>query len=104
MDTRVFKILRNEDINKISHTIKSWREGSSYKDIKGFCKSSTSKDIKKMDYILTPGRYVGFADDIDDEISFEEKFSKLKKDYFDLLKEGEILDDKIKKYFENYLK
>ena len=44
------------------------------KILKGFCKSSTTEEIEKMSFVLTPGRYVGFADEEDDGAPFEEKF------------------------------
>ena len=42
-----------------------------YQDILGFCKSATLEDIKKHDYVLTPGRYVGAAEQEADGEPFE---------------------------------
>jgi type I restriction enzyme M protein len=42
--------------------------GEDYKDIPGYCKSATLADIKANDYVLTPGRYVGVAEEEDDGI------------------------------------
>jgi type I restriction-modification system DNA methylase subunit len=33
-----------------------------YEDIPGFCKAATLEEIKKHDFILTPGFYVGFEE------------------------------------------
>ena len=60
METRVFKILTVEDIQKVQDTVISWRTGEGYEDIEGYCKSSTTEEIEKNNFILTPGRYVGF--------------------------------------------
>ena len=70
------------DIQKIAETYHNWRcNGKSqclpYKDIKGYCKSATIKDIQKHAYVLTPGRYVGIPDEIDDGIPFEDKMADL---------------------------
>ena len=65
------------DIQKICNTYYKWRKKEDYQDIKGFCKSSNFTDIQKHNYVLTPGRYVGIADEIDDGIPFEEKMADL---------------------------
>ena len=50
----------------------------SYEDISGFCYSASLEDIKTNGYVLTPGRFVGAEDEIDDGVPFEEKFEALK--------------------------
>lgn len=49
-------------------------EWGNYRDIKGFCKSASLEEIKKHNFVLTPGRYVGIPDEEDDGISFEKKW------------------------------
>ena len=73
METRVLKVLTDEDIQKVQDTVSSWRTGEGYEDIEGYCKSSTTEEIEKNGFVLTPGRYVGFADEEDDGVPFEEK-------------------------------
>ena len=70
---------------KIASTYHAWRgqsdaieQGGAYKDISGFCYSASLEDIKTHGYVLTPGRYVGAEDELDDSIPFEEKFKVLK--------------------------
>ena len=70
-------------------------EGS-YKDIKGFCKSATLADIEKHNFVLTPGRYVGIPDEVDDGIAFEEKMEILTKELAMQMREGLALDEEIK--------
>ena len=54
------------------------KEGNEkYEDVAGYCKSTSLADIQKNDYILTPGRYVGVAEEEDDGIPFEEKMADL---------------------------
>ena len=77
METRVLKVLTDEDIQKVQDTVSSWRTGEGYEDIKGYCNSSTTEEIEKNGFVLTPGRYVGFADEEEDVIPFEEKMKQL---------------------------
>ncbi len=49
-----------------------------YEDISGFCHSASLDDIKTNNYVLTPGRFVGAEDELDDGVPFEEKFANLK--------------------------
>ena len=54
------------------------KTGDGYEDIEGYCKSSTTEEIEKECFVLTPGRYVGFADEEDDGIPFEESLRVIK--------------------------
>ena len=76
-----------DDIATIAGTYHNWRnpEGD-YKDIKGFCNSAPIERLRKLDYVLTPGRYVGLPDD-EDDFDFNERFSKLKTEFGEQLKE-----------------
>jgi type I restriction enzyme M protein len=48
-----------------------------YQDIPGLVKSVTFEEIKKHDFVLTPGRYVGAAEQEDDGEPFAEKMARL---------------------------
>ena len=50
---------------------------AAYRDIPGFCKSATIDDIRRNNYVLTPGRYVGAAPQEEDDEPFEEKMKRL---------------------------
>ena len=64
-ETRAVRELQQEDIERIAQTFDSYRQGT-LEDEKGFCAVKTLDDIKAQDYILTPGRYVGIAEQQDD--------------------------------------
>lgn len=69
---------------------------STYEDIAGYCKSATLAEIQKNDYVLTPGRYVGVAEEEDDGIPFEEKMTELTSTLFSQMQEAEELDKAIR--------
>ena len=69
----------------------SQMENLVYRDIKGFCKSVTIEEVRELDYVLTPGRYVGLPEQ-EDDFDFEERFSKLKAEFMEQLKEEDRLN------------
>lgn len=77
--TRRLRAFSDEDIEKISGAYNEWRkvEGH-YEDIAGFCKVGSLEEVKKQDYKLTPGIYVGTEEEEDDGVTFEEKMEGLK--------------------------
>ena len=77
-------------------TYHNWRNpDGNYEDIKGFCNSASVERVKELDYVLTPGRYVGLPDD-EDDFDFNERFTTLKEEFEEQLKEEEKLNRLIK--------
>jgi len=89
------RVLTPDDINKITSTYHNWRNPKGeYKDIKGFCKAASIERVRELDYVLTPGRYVGLPDE-EDDFDFKERFTKLKAEFEEQLKEEAILNERI---------
>lgn len=83
------------DIAKVTDTWHRWRnKGGNYQDQPGFCASVSLERIKEMDYILSPGGYVGRAE-VEDDFDFAEKFSALKTEFKGQLKEEVKLNKRI---------
>jgi len=96
-------VFTNEQIEKIADTVKAWRGGKgarSYKDIAGFCKSVKKEEIAKNGYVLTPGRYVGIAEEEDDGVPFEDKMKQLAGELKQYFKESKKLEKKILENFK----
>lgn len=91
-------VFNEEHIKKITNTVRAWRgeKGApKYQDVPGFCKAAKLEDIIKAGYVLTPGRYVGLADEVDDGVPLEEKMKKLSAELKDAFKKGDELGARI---------
>ena len=96
MVTRAVRELTQEDILRIAETFEAYRNGT-LEDEAGFCAVKTLADIKAQDFILTPGRYVGIAEQEDDVEPFADKMQRLTSDLSSLFKESHRLEDEIRK-------
>lgn len=102
MEDRTHRAFTDEDVTKIANTYHEWRSVSgSYEDSKGYSKSANIEAVQKHNYVLTPGRYVGIPDEVDDGIPFEDKMTELTKKLAEQMKEEKRLDDEIKKQLAN---
>jgi len=104
MVDRRHRELTVEDLKKISGAYHAWRgelKGEKYQDIPGFCKSSSLEEVRRQEWILTPGRYVGAEDEEDDTEPFEEKMKRLTAELAEQMKKGQKLDEEIKKNLES---
>jgi len=77
---RVHRELSDDDIARIAGVYHAWR-GDRYADKyvnePGFCMAAKVEEIRKHDYVLTPGRYVGSDATPEDEEPFAEKIARL---------------------------
>lgn len=95
MVDRKHRDFSEDDIQKLADTFEAFQNGK-LEDEKGFCSVVSLKDIEKQDYILTPGRYVGIAEQEDDGEPFEEKMTRLTSELSDMFKKSHGLEDEIR--------
>lgn len=88
------KELSYDDTDEIAKIYHNWKTQTNYEDIKGFCKSTTYEEVKELNYVLTPGRYVGL-EEIEDEFDFKERFDELQKELHEQMKEEAELNKRI---------
>lgn len=102
MKDRVLRDFTQDDIQKVADLYHAWKTGAevngvAYEDQAGFCKSATLEEIKKHDFVLTPGRYVGAAEELDDGVPFAEKMTVLTSKLSEQFAESATLEAEIKK-------
>lgn len=102
MKDRVLRDFTRDDIQKVADLYHAWKTGKevngiAYEDQAGFCKSATLEDITKHDFVLTPGRYVGAAEELDDGIPFGEKMVTLTSKLSEKFAKSATLETEIKK-------
>ena len=71
-----------------------------YQDVLGLCKIATIQEIEEKNYSLTPGAYVGVAEQEDDGVDFHERMTEIHAELAQLNKEANILMDEIQKAWE----
>ena len=71
-----------------------------YKDVLGLCKTATIQEIEEKNYSLTPGAYVGVAEQEDDGVDFHERMNEIHAELAQLNKEANVLMDEIQKAWE----
>ena len=71
-----------------------------YKDVLSLCKIATIQEIEEKNYSLTPGAYVGVAEQEDDGVDFHERMNEIHAELAQLNKEANTLMDEIQKAWE----
>jgi type I restriction enzyme M protein len=108
MISRKQKELTETDIAQIADTYHNWRKSSEsgfselkdYQDVAGFCKSANIQDVRKNNYILTPGRYIDFKEVAEDGVAFDDKMKQLTKTLKEQMQKAVSLDNDIKNNLE----
>lgn len=95
MVTRKHRDFSEEDIRKLADAFEAFQKGA-LAEVRGFCAIADLETIKRQDYILTPGRYVGIEEQEDDGEPFKEKMARLTSELSDLFAKSHKLEMEIK--------
>ncbi|TWX71726.1 N-6 DNA methylase [Colwellia demingiae] len=75
-----------ESLSNYKQQVKDWQfmlenfPENEYQDIEGFCKIVNKDEVKENDFSLTPGRYVGYKIQIDEEFDYKFRISEINKE------------------------
>ena len=102
LETRVHRVLDDDEVDRIALTYRRWRKGVDYEDEPGFCKSASTEVVRSHQSVLTPGRFVGAAE-LDDEagLPFDEKMQALTDSLRVQIEKGQRLDVLIEKNLQS---
>ena len=80
--------------------VSKFGEDGRYQDVLGLCKIATIQEIAEKNYSLTPGAYVGVAEQADDGVDFHERMNEIHTGLAQLNKEANVLMEEIQKAWE----
>lgn len=92
------RILNDEDIQKISETIHSWRDNINYQDVPNYCKAVSLDEIRENNFSLSTNRYV-FENTDKQEFDTSKRLSLLVNNFYYQKKQSEISNNKLEKEF-----
>lgn len=75
--------------------ILEWFPEGKYVDVEGLCKIVDLAEIKENDYSLTPGRYVGYSIQIDEDFDYKARMKEIHSELAQLNKEANDLMNQI---------
>jgi type I restriction enzyme M protein len=81
--------------------VSKFGEDGQYQDVLGLCKIATIQEIAEKNYSLTPGAYVGVAEQEDDGVDFHERMNEIHAELAQLNNEVNVLMEEIQKAWED---
>jgi len=87
-----------EHISQIAGIVRSYRgeKGTKkYEDIQGLCKVTTFAEIEEQDWSLNPGRYVGVAEQKEEDYDFIERLEEMNEELEELNEQAHQLEEQI---------
>ncbi len=78
--TTIIKSYRGKDVAeqfKSNSWLKEQFPNGKYEDIEGLCKVASLDEVKENDWSLTPGRYVGYSIEIDEDFDYKKRLGEI---------------------------
>jgi len=90
--TTIVKAYRGEEVDFTKNKwLKEHFPEGKYQDVEGLCKIVDLEEIKENDYSLTPGRYVGYSIQIDENFDYKARMKEIHNELSELNKEANDL-------------
>lgn len=87
-----------EPLQDYKQALKDWRHllqcfpDGHYADVEGLCKIVDLKEIEENDYSLTPGRYVGYSIQVDEDFDYQRRMTEINTELHELnLKANQLM-------------
>ncbi|MFF2958610.1 N-6 DNA methylase [Streptomyces sp. NPDC057963] len=99
---RAERVLAEDDLAAVIGTYHAWRgtaDAASYRDVEGFCRSVGLEEIRALNHVLTPGRYVGTSEAKEgegDREPIQDRIDRTTRDFYSLLDEADRLEADIR--------
>ncbi len=98
---KAYQDLVNEHLKELKQCIGDWQEllkwfpDNTYTDVEGLCKIVDLDEVKENDYSLTPGRYVGYSIQIDENFDYKGRMKEIHTELAELNDEANDLMQEI---------
>ena len=87
-------------LNEREWLVEKFGEDGTYQDVLGLCKIATIQEIEEKNFSLTPGAYVGVAEQEDDGVDFHERMNEIHAELAHLNSEANELMTEIQNSWE----
>ena len=98
---KAYQELVAEELKEIKQRINDWNKliewfpENKYVDVEGLCKIVELEEIEENDYSLTPGRYVGYSIQIDEDFDYQSRMKEIQSELSSLNTEANDLMNQI---------
>lgn len=88
-----------EPLQDYKQALKDWHHllqyfpTGQYVDVEGLCKIVDLAEVEENDYSLTPGRYVGYSIQVDEDFDYQKRLSEIRVDLAELNQDANGLLD-----------
>lgn len=101
--SRKQKYLNADEIALVAAAYREFTHSATPEAVSGFVRAASVEEIREQRYALSPGRYVGSADDGEDERPAAEVLPELAARLIDEMERGRLLDDEIRQVVEGLI-